>query len=82
MGTKLVRGIANFATGWVEFPKQIYLKTSEEGWAEGLTVGPFKGLFMMVVRTGAGALEILTFPVPYPGFYEPYFDPPYVWQKE
>jgi putative exosortase-associated protein (TIGR04073 family) len=82
MGTKLARGVANFATGWVEIPKQIYYTTKEDGWGKGLAVGPFKGIVMMLVRTVSGAAEVLTFPVPYPGFYEPFFDPAYVWQKE
>lgn len=82
MGTKFVRGVANMATGWVEFPKQIYYTTKEDGWGKGLAVGPVKGIVMMLVRTVSGAAELLTFPLAYPGFYDPYFDPAYVWQKE
>lgn len=82
MGTKLLRGVANIGTGWVELPKQIYYETKDEGWGKGLTLGPVKGIIMTIVRTGTGVLEVLTFPVPYPDFYGPYFDPPYVWQKE
>jgi hypothetical protein len=37
---------------------------------------------MMLVRTVAGAGELLTFFVAYPGFYDPYFDPGFVWEKE
>lgn len=82
MANKLVRGVANIATGWLEIPKQIYITWKEEGAAKGLTVGPVKGIGMTLVRTGAGVGETLTFPVSYPGFYDPLFDPPYVWQKE
>lgn len=82
MANKLVRGVANIATGWLEIPKQIYITWREEGAAKGLTVGPVKGIGMTLVRTGAGVGEALTFPVAYPGFYDPFFDPPYVWQKE
>ncbi|WP_246559257.1 exosortase system-associated protein, TIGR04073 family [Citrifermentans pelophilum] len=82
MGTKFTRGIANVATGWGELPKQIYYTTKEDGWGKGLAVGPFKGIIMMLVRTVSGAIEVMTFPVPYPGFYDPIFDPAYVWQKE
>ncbi|GFO67685.1 hypothetical protein GMLC_12640 [Geomonas limicola] len=82
MANKLVRGVANIATGWLEIPKQIYITWKEEGPAKGLTVGPVKGIGMSLVRTGAGVGETLTFPVAYPGFYDPFFDPPYVWQKE
>lgn len=82
MGTKLTRGVANVATGWGELPKQIYYTTKQDGWAKGLIVGPFKGIVMTLVRTASGLGEVVTFFVPYPGFYDPYFDPDYVWQKE
>uniref|UniRef100_C6E8T6 Exosortase system-associated protein, TIGR04073 family n=1 Tax=Geobacter sp. (strain M21) TaxID=443144 RepID=C6E8T6_GEOSM len=82
MANKLVRGVANIGTGWMEFPKQIYLTCRDDGFAQGLTVGPLKGIGMTVVRTVAGAGETATFFLAYPGFYDPYFDPAYVWQKE
>lgn len=82
MANKLVRGVANIGTGWLEFPKQIYLTYREEGVAKGMTVGPIKGIGMAVVRTVAGVGETATFFMAYPGFYEPYFDPSYVWQQE
>ena len=82
MANKLARGVANVATGWLEFPKQIYITCKEDGFAKGLTVGPIKGLGMTLVRTGAGLGETVTFPIAYPGFYDPFFDPSYVWQKE
>jgi putative exosortase-associated protein (TIGR04073 family) len=82
MSHKLVRGIANVATGWVEFPKQIYLTYRDEGPASGTFVGPLKGIGMTVARTVTGVGEALTFFVPYPGFFDPYFEPTYVWQKE
>lgn len=82
MANKLVRGVANIGTGWLEFPKQIYLTYREEGVAKGVTVGPIKGIGMAVVRTVAGVGETATFFMAYPGFYEPYFDPSYVWQQE
>ncbi|BCG45392.1 hypothetical protein GEOBRER4_n0146 [Citrifermentans bremense] len=82
MANKLVRGVANIGTGWMEFPKQIYLTCRDDGFAKGLTVGPLKGIGMTVVRTVAGAGETATFFLAYPGFYDPYFDPAYVWQKE
>ena len=82
MANKLARGTSNVATGWLEFPKQIYLTSKEEGLAKGLTIGPLKGVGMALLRTFAGAGEALTFIVAYPGLYDPYFDPAYVWQKE
>ncbi|KAF0216172.1 MAG: hypothetical protein FD174_3795 [Geobacteraceae bacterium] len=82
MANKVARGVANVATGWLEFPKQIYMTFKEDGVAKGIFVGPIKGVGMTLVRTFAGAGEALTFFVAYPGFYDPYFDPAYVWQKE
>jgi putative exosortase-associated protein (TIGR04073 family) len=82
MANKMVRGVANLSTGWLEFPKQIYLTSKEEGLAKGVTVGPLKGIGMTLVRTVSGAGEALTFFIAYPGFFDPFFDPSYVWQKE
>jgi putative exosortase-associated protein (TIGR04073 family) len=82
MAAKAGRGIANIATGWLEFPKQIYTTSKEKGTAMGIFLGPLKGLGMTVVRTVAGVGELATFYAAYPGFYDPYFDPPYVWQNE
>ncbi len=82
MANKVARGIANVGTGWLEFPKQIYVTYNEDGPAQGILVGPLKGIGMMLVRTVTGVAETLTFFVPFPGFYDPYFEPAYVWQKE
>lgn len=82
MANKLARGVANVATGWLEFPKQIYTTSKEEGLAKGLVVGPIKGVGMTLMRTVAGAGEAITFFIAFPGFYDPLFDPPYVWQME
>ncbi|MBI1921604.1 MAG: exosortase system-associated protein, TIGR04073 family [Geobacter sp.] len=82
MSTKLVRGASNVALGWLEFPKQIYITFKEDGVAKGIFVGPFKGVGMTLVRTVSGAGETVTFFLPYPGFFDPYFGPPYAWQME
>jgi len=82
MANKAARGVANVATGWFELPKQIALTIKEDGVAKGVTVGPLKGIGMAIVRTAAGVGETLTFFVAWPDFYEPYFEPAYVWQKE
>ena len=82
MMTKAGRGLANVTTGWLELPKQIYTTSKEDGIAKGILVGPLKGLGMTLVRTVAGVGEFMTFFVAYPGFYDPFFDPAYVWEKE
>ncbi len=82
MATKGVRGAANILTGWVEFPKQIYVTGENDGWLRGAVIGPFKGIGMTVVRTVSGAGELLTFFLAYPGFYDPWIEPRFVWMKE
>lgn len=82
IGTKLVRGVANLTTGWVELPKQIYVVGTNEGWLTGALRGPFDGMGMFFARTISGAYEILTFPVPVPPGYRPMLRPEYVWEPE
>jgi putative exosortase-associated protein (TIGR04073 family) len=82
MATKGVRGGINALTGWVELPKQIYVTTKESGWGKGLLVGPFKGIGMTLVRTLSGLGEVATFYLAYPGFYDPWFEPHFVWQPD
>lgn len=82
MANKFARGVANATTGWVEFPKQVYVTWQEEGAAKGLLIGPLKGVGMTVARTVGGVGELATFFVAWPGFFDPYLSPAYVWQKE
>ena len=79
MSAKASRGLVNVATGWLEFPRQIHSTYKEHGALQGCLVGPFKGVGMMVVRTFSGALEFATFYLAFPGFYDPYLEPRYVW---
>ncbi len=82
MGKKLLRGIANVSTGWMEVPKQIYRIGKEEGILAGALRGPIEGLGMFAGRTIGGAYEILTFPVPIPNPEQPLFEPAFVWEPE
>ena len=82
MANKGVRGVANILTGWIELPKQIYITGEKDGWLKGSVIGPLKGIGMTVVRTVSGAGELVTFFVAYPGFYDPWIEPRYVWMKE
>lgn len=43
MAGKFGRGVANVATGWAEFPKQIYVTWSEDGAGRGLLIGSPQG---------------------------------------
>ncbi|HEY5975798.1 MAG TPA: exosortase system-associated protein, TIGR04073 family [Geobacteraceae bacterium] len=82
MAAKGVRGVANIFTGWLEIPKQIDLVNQESGWERATVIGPFRGIGMAVVRTVAGVGELATFFIPYPGFFSPWFEPRFVWQRE
>ncbi|HJU04054.1 MAG TPA: exosortase system-associated protein, TIGR04073 family, partial [Nitrospiraceae bacterium] len=82
IGTKLLRGLINVGTGWLEMPKQIYQVARDKGVLLGLTRGPIEGMGMFAARTVGGAYEILTFPLPLPPRYQPMLYPDYVWQAE
>jgi len=80
-GKKLVRGVANILTGWVELPKNIYETTVEDNILAGLTIGLAKGVGMTIVRTGAGIYETVTFPFPIPEDYAPVLEPEFVFSE-
>ncbi|MFH1791477.1 MAG: exosortase system-associated protein, TIGR04073 family [Candidatus Omnitrophota bacterium] len=80
-GKKLMRGLANIVTGWVELPKNIYDTSVEDNVFSGLTIGLAKGIGMTIVRTGAGVYETVTFPFPIPEDYAPVLEPEYVFSK-
>jgi len=77
-GKKIVRGVANILTGWVELPKNIYETSVEDNIFSGITIGLAKGLGMTIVRTGAGIYELITFPFPIPEDYAPVLEPEFV----
>jgi putative exosortase-associated protein (TIGR04073 family) len=81
-GKKLLRGIANVLTGWVEIPKNIYNESVNSNVLVGLTWGTVKGAGWTVVRTVAGAYEVVTFPFPIPEGYSPIVEPEYVFDSE
>ncbi|MDD5439271.1 MAG: exosortase system-associated protein, TIGR04073 family [Candidatus Omnitrophica bacterium] len=81
-GKKLMRGLANILTGWVELPKNIYETSVEDNVFSGLTIGLAKGIGMTIVRTGAGIYETVTFPFPIPEDYAPVLEPEYVFGGE
>ncbi len=63
-GDKLRRGLANFATGWVEIPTEMDKSIKESNPVFGVLVGAIKGTAKGVVRTAAGVFDTVTFPVP------------------
>jgi len=79
---KLVRGITNGLTGWVELPKNIYQTSVDENMLNGFTIGLGKGLGWTVMRTAAGIYEIGTFPFPLSNEYASVIDPEFVWGEK
>jgi putative exosortase-associated protein (TIGR04073 family) len=75
-GEKLVNGITNTATGFVELPKTMIITTQREGVAYGLTIGLVTGIMHTIGRTVFGALDAVTFLIP----TEPTVRPNYIWQ--
>ena len=79
---KLCRGIGNVATGWGELFRQPIVCTMDDG-ISGVPVGLVNGVFMTVVRTGAGIIDVVTFPwaLSEKDGYASLLNPDYVWQK-
>ena len=76
--SKLLRGLTNVVTGWVEIPKRVHETTETSGAGAGFTYGIVRGLGYGFVRTAAGAYEVITFPVPAPPNFRPVMQPAYV----
>lgn len=62
---KASQGLGNLALSPVEIPASIYGDICDRG-AMGLIVGPFDGLVTFAERAGAGALDFITAPLPWP----------------
>jgi len=77
--TKLISGLANIATGWMEFPKNINIVGQQENTpASGMAafgLGVLQGGWYTINRTGCGAFDLLTFMFP----TKPSVDPLFVW---
>lgn len=77
-GRKLGRGLANTLFGIAEIPIQIQATLDQEGSGAAATYGVIKGLSRFFIREGVGIYEILTFPIPYPKYYEPILEPEFL----
>jgi len=82
-GDKLIRGVGNVFSGWLEVPKNIdkEWKASKNA-GIGIFAGIIKGLCLGLGRTASGIWDAVTFPVSIPKDYEPFFKPDYVFDKE
>lgn len=79
---KLKRGALNIVTSPVEIARDIHLTAEEKNLLAGWTIGLVKGIGEGIIRLGAGAIDLLTFPFNFPdGKKAPLIEPEYVWQK-
>ncbi len=75
-GMKILSGVANVTTGWLELPKNINLwRQKKNGIFVGFIEGVLRGIVHTASRTGSGALDIATFWLP--TFPSP--NPPFIW---
>lgn len=63
-GEKLINGVANATTGFLEFPKTAIVDGRSQGPAYGATFGLIKGFWNTVFRTGLGIFDAATFMIP------------------
>ena len=75
VGEKFKRGAVNTTCGVLEVPGCVTDMTKKKGALMGYTVGFFKGVGMIPVRTLIGVYELLTFYVPAPKNYQPVINP-------
>jgi putative exosortase-associated protein (TIGR04073 family) len=79
-GRKFFRGLLNVLTGSGEIPRQM-IRAGRRGDCAALDIptGFCSGIFMCVVRTTYGAVEMASFPMPLDGTYDSLLKPDYVW---
>jgi putative exosortase-associated protein (TIGR04073 family) len=70
--------LANTLFGIAEVPIQIQATMDREGSGAAATYGVLRGLQRFAMREGVGIYEIVTFPIPYPKYYEPIMEPEFL----
>lgn len=73
---KLSRGLSNMLTFPCEIPYQISQTNKQNGLTAAIGYGTIKGIFMAGARALAGVYEVVTFPVPAPGNFDPILTDP------
>ena len=79
---KLGRGLANTATGVLELPIKMIHVGREDGPIAGATLGTLKGLKAAVIRTWAGVVDAVTFPIGWPNDGHPMVSPEFLFQGD
>ena len=63
--TKILSGVVNVATGWMELPKNIIVwSQKDDSVLVGVPEGVLWGIIHTASRTGSGALDLATFWLP------------------
>ncbi|SFF09220.1 exosortase system-associated protein, TIGR04073 family [Nitrosomonas sp. Nm166] len=76
-GMKILSGVANLTTGWMELPKNIILwRQKEENVLIKFIEGVMMGVFHTASRTASGAADLVTFWLP--TFPSP--NPAFIWE--
>ena len=73
---KLGRGLSNLITCPIELPYRIGRVNEESGPIAAFTWGVLDGFTRAAMRLLVGGYETLTFPIPFPQYYEPIIDDP------
>ena len=79
--TKLGRGLTNILTGPGEFLIQFYATSDRYNPLEAFFATLMRGTVFTIVRELAGVYEVVTFPVPFPRYYNPVMQPPTVFES-
>lgn len=77
VGNKALNGFTNLTTSWLEMPKSVINDTNAEGsnFIYGIVGGMIEGVFQTTYRASAGAVDLLTAPIP----TKPIVHPQYIW---
>ena len=80
---KLGRGLSNTLFSLAEVPFHMAKVDREEGPFAGATVGFVVGMGNALIRTAAGILEVVTFPLPIPRLdYGPLLEPEFLFDHD
>jgi len=79
---KLGRGFLNILSSPLEIPREVNFTSNEKNLGVGWTLGVFQGLGIGLARLGAGAVDLVTSPFPWPDAKRaPLIQPEYPWQE-
>ena len=73
---KFCRGLINTMTGVLEIPRTVGETAHKHGLRSGATTGVAQGIQRVGLRTGAGVIDLLTFPAP--PYHRLYIKPEFV----